>query len=145
VGREDPPRDWVLKQITSRQAIREYSAKNGYPATHFVDCVCGCKSRLFRLRLDDVQGVAIRVCAKCKHEHPIGDSADFLAEAELDDAQCPCKGDVFALTIAVALYDGSQDVRWLYIACRCPKCKLAAVYGDWKNEFDDYRKLLARA
>ena len=41
-------------------------------------------------------------------------------------------------------YDQSEDVRWLYVGCRCPACGLTGCYGDWKNEFIDYRNLLAR-
>lgn len=135
----------MTKPLTSpRETIRRYSKKNGYPATHFKDAVCSCKGRRFRLLLDDVAGAAVRICATCKKQHPIGDSADYLDEATLDECACPCKGETFELTIGVALYDGSRDVRWIYIACRCIKCKLSAVYGDWKNEYDDYRKLLAR-
>jgi hypothetical protein len=50
---------------------------------------------------------------------------------------------VFEITVAVSLYADSEGVRWLYIGCRCPACGITAVYGDWKNEFDGYRELLA--
>ncbi len=44
----------------------------------------------------------------------------------------------------MSLYEGSEDVRWLYVGCRCPACGLTAVYGDWKNEFNGYRDLLPK-
>jgi hypothetical protein len=56
----------------------------------------------------------------------------------------PCGGEEFEITVGVSLYEGSEDVRSLYIGCRCPGCGLSAVYGDWKNEFNGYRDLLAR-
>ena len=88
--------------------------------------------------------MAVRICAACAHEHPIGDSDEYLDEAELDDCVCVCDGDQFEITVGVALYDDSEDVKWLYIGCRCPTCGLTGVYGDWKNEFNGYRELLAR-
>jgi hypothetical protein len=92
----------------------------------------------------DEQGAAVRVCAACGLEHPIGDSAEYLAEAELEQATCVCGKDVFEVVVGVSLYDGSEDVRWLYIGCRCPACGLTGCYGDWKNEFNGFRDLLAR-
>lgn len=80
----------------------------------------------------------------CESEaHPIGDSANYLDEAELEECACPCGMEAFEITAGVSLYTNSEDVRWLYLGCRCPACGLTAVYGDWKNEFDNYRKLLA--
>ena len=80
----------------------------------------------------------------CMAEHPIGDSNEYLDEAELEECACPCGGKEFEITVGVSLYEESEDVRWLYLGCRCPKCGLTAVYGDWKNEFNGYRDLLAR-
>lgn len=125
--------------------IVRYSKENGYVAEHFADSVCGCGRRVFRLLLDDTAGVASRLCLACEAPpHPIGDSADFLDEAEVEECACPCGEEAFEITIGVSLYPGSEDVRWLYVGCRCPDCKLTAVYGDWKNEFNGYRELLAR-
>lgn len=35
-------------------------------------------------------------------------------------------------------------MKWLDLGCRCTACGLTAVYGDWKNEYEDYQALLAR-
>jgi len=35
-------------------------------------------------------------------------------------------------------------VKWLYLGCRCVACGLVACYGDWKNEFEDFREFLKR-
>jgi hypothetical protein len=93
---------------------------------------------------DDTQGVAVRTCVACEAEHPIGDSEEFMDEAELDECACPCGGEAFEISVGVSLYDDSEDVRWLYLGCRCPGCGLTAVYGDWKNEYIGYGGLLAR-
>jgi hypothetical protein len=129
-----------------RAEIIRYSKNVGYPAEHFADAVCGqCGGKVFALHLDDTAGVASRVCIACHTQpHPIGDSAEFMDDADVEQCACPCGEEAFEITVAVSLYADSEDVRWLYVGCRCPKCGLTAVYGDWKNEFSGYRELLAR-
>lgn len=131
-------------QSDIRAELARYSKKNSYLAQHFADAICKCGARTFCLKLDDTEGAAIRICAACKLEHPIGDSADYLEDAELQECACPCGNEEFEITVGVSLYDDSEDVKWLYLGCRCPKCGLTAVYGDWKNEFIGYKDLLAR-
>src|SRR4051794_23721003 len=101
-------------QADIRAELVRYSERIGYPAQHFADAVCRCGSRRFHLRLDDAQGVAVRACTSCGGEHPIGDSAEFLADAELEECECPCGGSSFEITAGVSLYDDSEDVRWFY-------------------------------
>lgn len=127
-----------------RTEIERYSIANAYVAHHFADAVCSCGGTLFQLELDDNEGAAVRNCATCKTQHPIGDSSEFLEEAELEECACPCGNEEFEITVGVSLYNDSEDVKWLYLGCRCPKCGLTAVYGDWKNEFIGYQELLAR-
>jgi hypothetical protein len=124
--------------------VLRYGNENAYPAHHFAACLCGCGGKLFRLALDDTEGAAVRTCAECDSKQPIGDSDEYLENAELEECACPCGGEAFEITVGVSLYEGSEDVRWLYVGCRCPACGLTAVYGDWKNEFNGYRDLLAR-
>ncbi len=97
----------------------------------------------FGLKLDDDAGVAVRRYGGCNTEHPIGDSDEYLDEAQLAECSCPCGHELFEISVGVALYDDSQDVRRLYLGCRCAQCGLTAVYGDWKNECEDYQSLLA--
>lgn len=127
------------------QEIRRYSAHE-YPAEHFAQARCAsCRGSTFTLSLDDNEGAAVRRCNACKEDHPIGDSDEFLDDAELEDCGCPCGKDDFEITIGVALYTDSEAVRWIYVGCRCVACGLTAVYGDWKNEHESYRELLAKA
>lgn len=129
-----------------RAEIVRYSKEVGYLAEHFADAICQCGGKVFALNLDDTAGVACRQCVTCDAEaHPIGDSAEFMDESEEEECACPCGQEVFEITVGVSVYEDSEDVRWLYIGCRCPGCGLTAVYGDWKNEFNGYRELLARA
>ena len=131
-------------QSDIRDELTGYSRANGYPIEHFADAVCVCGGKTFALRLDDDGGVAIRVCAGCGNEHPIGDSEDYQEDAELEECQCPCGEEKFEITAGVALYRKSEDVKWFYLGCRCLKCELVACYGDWKNEYEDYRELSKR-
>lgn len=131
------------KKDTLRAELTRYAKANGYAAHHVADAKCTCGSITFRLLLDDTAGAAVRVCESCKTKHPMGDSADFLDDADLDECQCPCGKEVFAISVAVSLYRGSDAVRWIYVGCRCAACGQEAVYGDWKNEHDDWRVLLA--
>ena len=131
-------------QADIRGEIARYSDLNAYSAHHFADARCQCGNGVFRLSLDGDEGAAVRTCTSCNAEHPIGDSAEFLESADLEEALCPCGQEIFEITVGVSLYEGSEDVKWLYLGCRCPACGLTAVYGDWKNEFIGYQELLAR-
>jgi hypothetical protein len=130
-------------QADLRTVLADYSSHE-YPIDHFTDAVCKCGHRLFTLRVDDTAGAAVRVCTACKKEHAIGDSREYLDEAELEDCFCRCGKNAFEITAGVALYENSADVRWFYVGCRCPACGLAGCYGDWKNEYSGYQKLMRR-
>lgn len=123
--------------------LRDYSERN-YAAEHFADAVCECSGRTFVLNIDETQGAGVRRCTACKREHPIGDSDEYLEDAHLEECGCPCGAEGLELTIGVALYRDSEDVRWLYIGARCIHCGMVGCYADWKNEFIGYQDLLAR-
>jgi hypothetical protein len=130
-------------QADIKTEIARYSVLVGYVATHFADGECACGSRLFELSLDEAEGAAVRVCAGCATEHAIGDSAEYLAHAQLEACECSCEARHMEITVGVSLHADSEDVRWIYLGCRCPRCGRVAVYGDWKNEFEGYQGLLA--
>jgi len=130
-------------QADIRAELSKYSEYSTRPIHHAADTACGCGSRLFNLDLDDEAGVAVRSCHTCKTEHVIGDGGANLEDAELERCECACGSAAFEITAGLSLFPESEDVQWLYIGCRCPSCGLTACYGDWPNEFDDYRKLLA--
>ena len=123
--------------------LRDFSEQS-YPATQFADAVCDCRSRTFRLAVDEREGAAVRTCTKCGDVHPIGDSSDYLEGAELESCECICDSTALEITVGVALYAESDDVCWLYIGGRCPECKLSGCYGDWKSEYAGFRDLLER-
>lgn len=129
-------------QADIRPELHRYSSLNGYPAQHFADAKCSCGSRSFQLRLDEAAGVAVRACATCGLVKLIGDGAEYLDEAAPEESECPCGSDVFELSAGVSLYEGTEDVRWFYLGCRCTRCGLTACYGDWKNEYPGFQQLL---
>jgi hypothetical protein len=125
--------------------ILRYSKLQGYMVDHFADIKCSCGADTFHLFSDDVAGVAVRVCSVCDIDSYIGDSEEYLEEAEPQKSICICGEEVFHITVGVSLYRGTEDVRWLYVGCRCPACGLVGVYADWKNEYPNYRELLDKA
>jgi hypothetical protein len=129
-------------QADIRPELGRYSRSNTYVVHHFQDEGCACGATALRLRVDDQEGAAVVTCLACKLERPLVDSARYLDVAELEECECPCGNVALEITLGVSLYADSEDVRWLYIGCRCPKCKLVAVYADWKYDGDDFRKLL---
>ncbi len=131
-------------QADIREELAAQSGIDGYPVEHFADAICQCRGHIFKLFIDDDEGAAIRECVSCKQRHPMGDSEDNLEDASLSQCECPCGNDALEVTVGVALHEGREDVRWLYMGCRCPRCGLVACYGDWKNEFIDYKELLKR-
>jgi hypothetical protein len=131
-------------QADLRKDMEAFALARGYQLDHTADAICVCGGTAFELFLDEDAGVASRVCRACSGEHLIADSADFVDEAECEQSVCVCGETAFEITIGVSLYRESEDVRWLYVGCRCVACDLVGVYGDWKNEFIGYRDLLAR-
>jgi hypothetical protein len=131
-------------QADIRGELVRYGKLDDEVPTQFKDVRCKCGSTTFRLQMDEEQGAAVRTCASCGAEHAIGDSDEYLKDANLEPRGCGCGGDAFEITVGVSLYEGSNDARWLYVGCRCPACGMLGNYGDWTSEFPDYAKLLER-
>jgi len=136
---------WYGDHYEDLQAeIRRFSQERGYPAAHFAVAQCACGADTFHLYSDDEAGAAVRVCSGCERQHAIGDSEDYLREAELQKSVCVCDTETLQIAVGVSLYEGSSDVRWLYVGCRCPSCGIVGVYADWKNEYIGFEDLLRR-
>lgn len=130
-------------QVDIREELIRYSTENVYVAEKFADCVCLCGNQVFSLLMDDSTGAAARICHRCDTDHGIGDSDEYYNEAEPWMCECLCGGELFEITVGVALYADSEDVRWIYIGARCPDCGLTGCYGDWKMQWNGYQTLLA--
>lgn len=128
-----------------QEEVVRYSIGNAYRAMKFANPTCACGSVAFRPETDEDQGAGRRICTACQKVHLIGDSADYETDAEFENHQCVCDSDQFELAVGVALYEGSNDVRWCYIGCRCTQCQLVGVFADWKCESGDAVAFLAAA
>ncbi len=126
--------------------MSRYSEEIGYSIDHYKVATCQkCGSDKFFVVLNDDHGVAARICSSCEDEHGIGDSDDHFDDVEdVFEMECMCENQTFHVCCGVALYEGTQDVRWFYLGCRCEKCNLVGVYGDWRNEYIGYKGLLEK-
>lgn len=70
------------------------------------------------------------------------DSADFLDDAEVEAAACPCGHEQFDVAVGYALFDDGE-VRWVSVGLRCQRDGLLGVYADWKIDYSPSRHLLA--
>ena len=91
-------------QADLREEIGLYSESNFCVAHHFADAICRCGNKVFWLLLDDTEGAAVRRCTACSVEHPIGDSSEYIADAEQEQCACPCGQEEFEITVGVSLY-----------------------------------------
>ena len=124
--------------------IIRYSNLNEYRSERFKKPTCDCGEDSFELATDDGEGVGLRCCAHCGQSHWMGDSADYADSAVLVAHQCVCGSEIFQLLVGLALYQGTEDVRWLYIGCRCTACELIGVFADWKCESGFVADLMAK-
>lgn len=131
-----------------RTELTRYSELHHYPIDHFTNVRCECGADIFLFATDEQAGVAERFCPNCEHEHLMGDSSEYVEEAELSQHTCLCDGGQFQLVAGVHCYresddSPSNDVRWLYLGARCIACGLVGCFADWKNEYIGFENLLA--
>jgi hypothetical protein len=124
--------------------VIRYSTQNVYAATRFRQSRCNCGSVTFKLESDEEVGAARRICTECGMVHLMGDSLEYANEANFDNHVCICGHEKFKLLSGVALYEGSNDIRWYYIGCLCANCQLVGVFADWKCEAGDANVFLAK-
>ncbi len=92
--------------------------------------------------LDGEEGAATRQCLRCQSQTPLLDSEDYLNDAELGAAACPCGHEGFDVAVGFSLRDDGE-VRWVSIGLRCRNDGLLGVYADWKVGYSPSRHLLA--
>ncbi len=134
--------------------IREVLARDcgkSDPLTVFADAVCDCGGRVFSLQIDEEHGEAAWSCKACDaqylfHDREIAGYYEGDPEADTECCGCPCtnRGEsYFEIAVGASLYDDSEDVRWVYIGCRCVACGLTACYAAWNRVDLPYPKLFA--
>ena len=129
-------------QADIREELIRYGKLDDEVPTHFQDVRCRCGATQFRLKMDEETGAAIRTCGTCQAEHPIGDSAEYLEQADLHDCCCVCDAELFEITVGASVHQDSNDICWVYIGCRCPACGVTGNYGDWSSEWGDVGEYL---
>lgn len=123
--------------------VVRFSQLNTCFATLFAQSVCACGNRSFALETDENNGVARRTCCACGAVHLMGDSAAYAERAQVQGHECLCGADDLELMSGVSLLEGTLDVQWYYIGCRCLNCDLVGVFADWRCEAGDARTFLA--
>lgn len=122
--------------------VAAFSADN-YPARKVVHASCSsCGADAFAVALDENEGCAVRTCAACGDVKAFLDSAEYMDDATLEGAECPCGGGTFNTAVGFAFYEDSNDVRWLYLALRCLQDGVLGVYADWKIDYSPSEHLL---
>ena len=124
--------------------LREYAA-GGYPVADVAESVCAtCGGRRFRVLADDEEGCVRRICVGCAEEAFVADSADAAEDASLEECECPCGADEFAVAVGFARFtDG--EVRWVSVGLRCLTDGTLGVYADWKIDYQPSTHLLVMA
>jgi hypothetical protein len=110
------------------------TASNAPATDRYVHAACVCGSAAFGLAVDNDEGCAQRTCTRCKTKHLICDSADSVADAELEPVTCPCGGKEFQICVGFAHRD-DRSIKWVYIGHRCTRCGVLASSVDWKVDY----------
>ena len=119
-----------------------FSAES-YRARTVVHATCAsCGGTRFSIALDEEEGCAVRTCASCSESRALLDSIEFMADATLEGAECPCGGSTFNTAVGFAFYDDSEDVRWVYLVLRCTTDGVLGCYADWKIDYSPTEHLL---
>ena len=123
--------------------LREFTA-DGYPVERVVHARCErCQGTVFLVGLDEEEGAAERCCTGCDTVVALLDSADHLADADVEDAACPCGGEEFNVAVGFAFHDDG-DVRWVYLGLRCAADGVLGCYADWKIDYSPSADLVNR-
>ena len=124
------------------QYVAAFSAEN-YPARAVVHAICAwCGGTEFSIARDEEEGCAVRTCASCTQTKALLDSDEFMDDATLEDAECPCGGSTFNTAVGFAFHDDSDDVRWVYLALRCTTDGVLGCYADWKIDYSPTAHLM---
>jgi ribosomal protein L37E len=122
--------------------LAAYSAQ-GYLVQRVTHARCSaCGSDTFHVRVDDEEGCAERTCVACGVAAFMLDSADYVEDADLGPAECPCGGQAFNVAVGFAVHDVG-DPRWVYLGMRCAEDGLLGVYADWKIDYTPSSHLFA--
>ena len=118
--------------------LKDLAKEDGsIPINRFHLARCACGSIAFRLRGDDEEGCAERVCVDCQSVRFICDSADYWNEAVPERLVChACDNDTFNVGVGLSLEKGKgPDIQWVTIGQRCATCGVLGSFADWKISY----------
>jgi hypothetical protein len=143
---------WYGDSASDIRVLLSMDRPGSDPITVFADAVCECGGRVFTLQLDDEYQEAALFCKACDSQHlfhttNVDGYYEGHPEADTEWCGCPCTkrgATYYEITLGASLYDGSDDVRWVHIGCRCVACGLVAFYASWHRIEIPYQTLFAR-
>jgi hypothetical protein len=133
-----------IRALLARQA--------GEPVAVVQDAACDCGGRVFSVQIDDEYQEAAWFCQSCGaqylfHTRRVKGYYEGDPGADTECCSCPCSetglGSVFEIAVGVTLYGDSQNVDWVFIACRCVTCGLTGYLADWHRIGYPYPELFA--
>lgn len=74
---------------------------------------------MFKVRVDPEEGCAERVCTNCEERAFMLDSHEYVEDATLEPAGCPCGGESFNVAVGFAFREDPSDLKWIYVGLRC--------------------------
>ena len=136
---------WIGSEPADIRGFLEVYAPEGYEVHDFRLAACPCGSDSFHLDADDNEGVAKRSCVKCSAEHFLCDSEEYWDEARPEHWKCvDCDSEETNVGVGFSLYEDDQEIRWLYVGCRCAKCGVLGCFAGWKIAYAPSRHLLEK-
>jgi hypothetical protein len=121
-------------------------SSSSYPTSEFRLSRCQCGGIIFRLEVEQDEGVAKRTCADCGAEHLVCDSAENYEEGtKLKKFKCVCKATLANVGVSFSLYEEGRAVRWLWVGHRCVKCGVLGSMVEWKVGYEPSLQLLNEA
>jgi len=108
--------------------------QQSFPAEKFVQSICTCGGKSFRLSVDRREGYAKRACLACQSEAFIGDSRESAKEAKSKKVKCKCKDDQFEIVVAFS-HRNDGEIKWLTVGERCISCGILGAYVDWGIDY----------
>ena len=142
---------WYGDSAADIRALLDRHAETGDPIKVARDVVCECGGTVFSIQIDDEFQEAAWFCRACGaqylfHTKRIAGPYEGDPEADTECCNCPCTqrgGSYFELALGVSLYDGSDDVDWVFIACRCVACGRTGYLASWHRIEYPYAELFA--
>lgn len=125
---------------TTPEDIGEYLqalSASSYATSGFRLAHCPCGGNSFKLEVERDEGVAKRTCVACGTEHFVCDGAEnFGPGMKLKRFKCVCKATEANVGVGFALYEGSAELRWLWVGHRCVSCGVLGSMVDWKIGYE---------